>query len=577
MLINSRTSCGGSHSVLLHAALVHIGLTRINMAARQRMYRHGNECPGSRGVREQGRYLHTSLGTETWPGGVYQSLQNRHAMRFPLVIATILLVTALFSSLSYEKNGKRKDREAPRNPYAPSSLDPINADPRSTQGVPPTIFESEEYPRQRPSKRLRVWSPSVDDEVGEEATLRDPEALLDPEDLIAVERKWHAVLEFLLLKCQGKSTNRALDVIGAKWGVGTGRNVRYLAEMVTERGSLMRKEGTGSPQTVASRQDIREFFRQQAEDWEFSFTYEVMALALKEKFDVGSTKSVKALLDTLEWRKSRRPVKPFLTSGQMEDRLNWAKDWVNIDFFDEDDVVVHVDEKCFYAFDRRGKAVYLPPDVDEIAFHALSKTQIPYVMFLGAVAAPRPERGFDGKIGLYHVGELKTAERRSKYHERGDEYMVNINMDGDVFMNMMKTQLIPDIRRKCKWAKRVIVQLDSAGGHRVQESINYLNSLGIKSKPEISFITQPIRSPDTNVLDLGIWRSMSSRVTTVKYERYSTFTISQRVINAVEDMWHDYDPNILHNIFVTLKLILYEIIDHNGGNDYKLPHTPREE
>jgi hypothetical protein len=155
--------------------------------------------------------------------------------------------------------------------------------------------------------------------------------------------------------------------------------------------------------------------------------------------------------------------------------------------------------------------------------------------------------------------------------------MVNINMDGDVFMDMVEQKLIPDIRRRCKWAKRVIVQLDSAGGHRVSESIEYLNDVGMKKNPPISFITQPTRSPDTNVLDLGIWRSMSSRMTSVKYDRYSAYSMDQRIINAVEDMWREYDPNVLHNIFVTLKMVLYEIQSHNGGNSYKLPHSVKEE
>ena len=198
-------------------------------------------------------------------------------------------------------------------------------------------------------------------------------------------------------------------------------------------------------------------------------------------------------------------------------------------------------------------------------------------MFLGAVAAPRPSKGFDGKIGLFHVGEAYTAQRRSKYHERGEEYMVNINMDGDVFMDMMENEVVPAILKKCKWAKRVIVQFDSAGGHRVAESVDYLNAVGATKKPQILFITQPSRSPDVNVLDLGIWRSMSSRVTTVKYDRSSSLSMDQRIINAVEEMWKEYDPNVLHNIFVTLKLILYAIRDNNGGNNFKLPHRPNED
>jgi hypothetical protein len=131
-----------------------------------------------------------------------------------------------------------------------------------------------------------------------------------------------------------------------------------------------------------------------------------------------------------------------------------------------------LDEKCFYAFDARGKIVYLPPGVDPKPMYALSKTQIPWAMFLGIVGAPRLDRGFDGKIGLFHVGEPKIAERNSKFHEKGEEYWVNINMDGDVFMSMVETQVIPAALKKCPWAKKIILQIDSAGGHRIKESWN---------------------------------------------------------------------------------------------------------
>ena len=214
--------------------------------------------------------------------------------------------------------------------------------------------------------------------------------------------------------------------------------------------------------------------------------------------------------------------------------------------------------------------------MDPIPLYALSKTQIPWVMFLGAEAAPRDEFDFDGKVGLYHVGEEKVAQKRSKYHDRGEVYWVNINMDGDVFIDMMKDLVIPAIISKCSWAKKVIVQMDSAGGHRIGESLVVLTSIGKKSNPRIEFRTQPTRSPDTNVLDLGIWNSMKSRVMEVRYDRSSKESMNQRIIDAVMDMWKTYDPAKLHNIFNTLTLVLKEIRDHEGGNFFKQPHTIKE-
>ena len=278
----------------------------------------------------------------------------------------------------------------------------------------------------------------------------------------------------------------------------------------------------------------------------------------------------------LEYTKTRRVIPPFLTEDHKRERLKWAEEWVNFDFFDENIVVIHIDEKCFYAFSNRGKVSYLPPGVDPKPLYALSKTQIPWVMFLGAVTTPRDDKNFDGKIGLWHVGEEKVAQRNSKFHEKDDVYIVNVNMDGDIFIAMMKERVIPAIIEKCSWATKVIVQLDSAGGHRIGESMEVLNKIGKKAKPRIEFRTQPTRSPDINVLDLGIWNSMKSRLAEVRYDRAADASMNQRIIDAVEEMWAHYDPSKLNNICITLTAVLKEIKDHNGGNSFKQPHTIKD-
>lgn len=333
----------------------------------------------------------------------------------------------------------------------------------------------------------------------------------------------------------------------------------------------MRKPGSGAPQTISSDRDILDFFEEKAKEWDYVFTYEAMAVALKNEFHAGSTKAVKAIMDHLEYRKSRRIIRPFLTPEHMSERLEWAEEWADFNFFEDETVVVHIDEKCFYAFQVSGKVCYLPPGVDPKPFYALSKTQIPWCMFLGAVAAPRLDLGFDGKIGLWHVGQEKIALKRSKFREKGEVYWVNVNMDGDLFVDMVKTHLIPAVLEKCHWAKKVIIQLDSAGGHRINSSVVELNEVGAKCTPPIKFRTQACRSPDTNTLDLGTWKSMQSRVVEVKYDRNASESVNQRIINAVNDMWAAYPSQKLADIFETLKAVLYEIKAAKGGNSFKQP------
>lgn len=99
-----------------------------------------------------------------------------------------------------------------------------------------------------------------------------------------------------------------------------------------------------------------------------------------------------------------------------------------------------------------------------------------------------------------------------------------------------------------------------------------LNLLGSTSIPSIRFECQPTRSPDCNVLDLGIWNSMQSRVTKVKYERIAKESMAQRIQDEVMAMWEEYPAaQKVGEIVKTLRAVHREIIVHNGGNSFAQP------
>ena len=143
------------------------------------------------------------------------------------------------------KSARESDESAsfttnPRS--APYGIDPasplleVKEGPRNR--IKKRLFESEEHLRDY-SKRPRPNSSEI---------LPEPKPILpEPEKLLELERKWHAVLEFQEFKILGICTNELANAIGEKYGVGNGRNVRFLAEKVEERGSLLRKEGSGRP------------------------------------------------------------------------------------------------------------------------------------------------------------------------------------------------------------------------------------------------------------------------------------------------------------------------------------------
>jgi hypothetical protein len=72
----------------------------------------------------------------------------------------------------------------------------------------------------------------------------------------------------------------------------------------------------------------------------------------------------------------------------MRRRLEWVDKLLATPSGPQKIVNVHIDEKCFYAF-KLGRTLYLPPGVNADRLPVTSKTQIPNVMFLAAVAEPR--------------------------------------------------------------------------------------------------------------------------------------------------------------------------------------------
>jgi hypothetical protein len=393
--------------------------------------------------------------------------------------------------------------------------------------------------------------------------------------LPAAERKYQAVFQYREEKSANNNhlSNERTDAVAKKFGL-TGRYLRACSKEAGSR-SFNRKEGTGQQATVSNRKDIVAFMESKAKEWDYEFTQRAMAEAVMEKFEVGCLSTVQKMMHLEEWTKSKNYIKPFLDEKHELARLRWAQERKDFDFFSPEKVAVHIDEKYFYAL-RDRKIIYYPKGCNPPKTTALSKTQIPKVMFFGAVAPPNASKNFDGRIGLWLVSKTKVAERNSKFHDRGDEYEVPAMMNGELFVSMCKDNLIPAMVEKLKWAKKIEVQMDSAGGHKIKSSVNELNAYcQSKSKfKKISFVTQPTRSPDLNVLDLGIWNSLQSGVPTIKYDKAAEDPMSERIIEKVERMWDNYDGSTkLAKIFRTLILIYNAVIKAEGRNDFKLPHS----
>ncbi len=212
------------------------------------------------------------------------------------------------------------------------------------------------------------------------------------------------------------------------------------------------------------------------------------------------------------------------------------------------------------------------------------------VMFLGAVARLNREHGFDGRIGLYlHLRAGVKAKRKSKNHNKGDDVWKLCNMDAVLFKRFLTDFVVADVLEKTgSWAERIIIQMDNAGGHgggrgdMNETTIAELNEWASdlpeeysqffpgRDQPEIVFVTQPARSPDTNVLDLVIWNSLQIAVEKANQQLGLQNITEDVFIKCCDAAWNAWDANLLEQIFVTLTKVLYLIQDAKGGNNYDL-------
>ncbi|KAJ8542514.1 hypothetical protein ON010_g12300 [Phytophthora cinnamomi] len=208
-------------------------------------------------------------------------------------------------------------------------------------------------------------------------------------------------------------------------------------------------------------------------------------------------------------------VKPTLTDGHKLQRLTWALAHVQRPIggllyrFNAMYDIVHIDEKWFNMY-KASSRYYLASD-EALPYRSCSnKRYIGKVMFLAAVARPRYDfsrkKYFDGKIGIWPIVERTAAKRTSKNRVVGTLITENITMSRKIYVQMLKEKVFPAIRAKWPGRKTSVirVQQDNAGPH-VEEDHGEVLAAGKEGGWDIQMLCQSPRSPECNILDLGIF------------------------------------------------------------------------
>ena len=192
-------------------------------------------------------------------------------------------------------------------------------------------------------------------------------------------------------------------------------------------------------------------------------------------------------------------------------------------------------------------------------------------MYVAVVARPNPARDFDGRVTMERVAVPYTAKKGSKNHEKGDIYDKDCTFNSKFFRDVMVDKIFPAIVAAFPWCDYVKVQFDNATPHKGGTTMATLNAAGAKLKPRIEVDLQPPNSPDTNTLDLCLFRSWASR--NHRLQKFCRAGDKPALDDNVRKSWADYPADLIEKAFQNKSLVMQQIIKFKGGNRFNVPHT----
>jgi len=87
---------------------------------------------------------------------------------------------------------------------------------------------------------------------------------------------------------------------------------------------------------------------------------------------------------------------------------------------------------------------------------------------------------------------------------------------------------------------------------------------------DIRLTSQPPNSPDLNVLDLGIFAAIQA------LSEKGTPNNIKDIVLKVNEAYQNYPVDKSNRIFLTQQGCMMEIMKHNGGQHYNIPHMKKK-
>jgi len=249
------------------------------------------------------------------------------------------------------------------------------------------------------------------------------------------------------------------------------------------------------------------------------------------------------------------------------------------DFYDR----VDIDEKWFYITeDKRTYILVEDEDPESMPTRRVQhKSYLTKVCFLCAQARPRfdPHGNaiWDGKIGIWPIGDYAPAQRSSSRRPRGTLEWKNESITKNVYRRLLLTKVVPAIAAKWprgEWRSTstiIRMQQDGPNSHIDPEDEEFNDSLKeMNLHNKVVLYTQPPNSPDLNINDLGFFAALNAW-----YRRFSPRNESD-IIKFVEQSYAEYPKERINKIWLTLMTCMNRIIDLHGDNHYKIPHIGKD-
>jgi hypothetical protein len=116
----------------------------------------------------------------------------------------------------------------------------------------------------------------------------------------------------------------------------------------------------------------------------------------------------------------------------------------------------------------------------------------------------------------------------------------------------------------------VVIQHDGASCH-VEGNDVQLDEAAKQGVRNICLEKQPAKSPDTSVLDLLFFRALEAK----QWSLGSETTIDGLIVHVLQ-LFAEFEPRKIDCGFLWLQTCLNDMMEVNGGNDYRIQHLGKQ-